>query len=160
MPVTADVFRQLLGRFATGVAVLTCLDAAGEPSGMTVSAVSSVSLDPPLLLVCVGRDAAMIRNLERGATFGLSVLAEDQLDLSEHFARRTDFDDAPRALSERGVPVLPGAIAQIECERTDLAEGGDHVVIFGTVLSGAVSDRPPLIYYRGQYGSVRSAPRA
>ncbi len=135
-------FRQLLGRFATGVTVVTARGPDGGPVGMTASSVASVSLDPPLLLVCVDR---------------LNVLAADQEALSRRFAADDEhrFDGVGYKENRQGIPVLDGALASIECVKQTAVPGGDHTVFFGLVTGGSVTDRRPLLYYRGGYASLQ-----
>ena len=153
------LFRQLLGRFATGVTVLTARDAQGRPVGMTASSVASVSLHPPLLLVSVSHEHEMHAALLAAKHFTLNVLAADQEALSRRFA--ADHPDRFAGVGYRdnkyGVPVLDGVLASIECQKQDEVAGGDHTVFFGLVTGGAVTDRTPLLYYRGGYSSLRDA---
>lgn len=146
-------FRQLLGRFATGVTVLTSRTKSGEPIGMTASSVASVSLDPPLVLVSVDKANDMHAALERETHFILNILSADQEALSRRFA--ADEPDRFRGVSyrenERGIAVLDGVVAHLECEKRTSVPGGDHTVFFGTVVGGDVTDRRPLLYYRGGY---------
>ena len=146
-------FRQLLGSFATGVAVVTARDPAGEPAGMTASAIASVSLEPPLLLVCIARSSDFHDVLAGAARFGLSVLADDQEALSRGFA-----DEIPDRFAgvgwqphATGVPLLAGAVAHIVCARRSAVPGGDHTVFLGEVEDGATFDRAPLLHVRGAY---------
>ena len=145
------------GGGATGVTVLTARDAAGQPIGMTASSVASVSLHPPLLLVSVSREHDMHAALHAAQHFVLNVLAADQEALSRRFA--ADHPDRFLGVAYRenkhGVPILDGVLASIECERQDEAAGGDHTVFFGLVIGGSVTDRSPLLYYRGGYASLR-----
>lgn len=157
MSLTPNRFRTLLGHFATGVCVLTSRSASGTPEGMTVSALSSVSLSPPLLLVCVGRGAAMVPSLMRERHFGLSILASDQQSISEHFATSITLEGIPHLVTEHGVALLSNTCAGIECERHDVVDGGDHVVFFGLVVDGRHADRPPLIHVRGEYAALRDS---
>lgn len=154
--VDAAQFRALLGRFATGVTVLTTRTPDGRPIGMTASSVASVSLEPPLLLVCVNREHDMHAALEAGSHFALSVLAADQEALSRRFAEDMDdrFDGVGYRASKQGMPLLDGAAATIECEKHASAPGGDHTVYFGLVTGGSVTDRSPLLYYRGGYAGL------
>ena len=151
-------FRALLGRFATGVTVLTTRQADGRPTGMTASSVASVSLSPPQLLVCVDRRHEMHAALEAGRYFVLNVLAADQEALSRRFAADTApsdrFDGVGYHDNERGLPVLDGVLASIECEKTNAVVAGDHTVFFGLVTGGAVTERRPLLYYRGGYATL------
>jgi flavin reductase (DIM6/NTAB) family NADH-FMN oxidoreductase RutF len=150
-------FRQLLGRFATGVTVITTRTAAGQPIGMTASSVASLSLDPPLLLVCVDRTHDMHVALEAAHHFALNVLADDQEALSRRFASETDdrFDGVGFHDSEHGVPLLDGTVGSIECDKRDCNAGGDHSIFVGLVTGGSARDRRPLLYYRGGYDGLR-----
>ena len=150
-------FRQLLGRFATGVTVVTARGPGGGPVGMTASSVASVSLDPPLLLVCVDRSHDMHAALEAGQHFVLNVLAADQEALSRRFAADDEhrFDGVGYKENRQGIPVLDGALASIECVKQTAVPGGDHTVFFGLVTGGTVTDRQPLLYYRGGYISLQ-----
>lgn len=155
--VAPSLFRQLLGRFATGVAVLTARDAAGEPAGMTVNSIASVSLDPPLLLVCIERAAAAHDALVAAEHFAVNVLAEDQEELSRRFAgpEQARFDGVGYVEGSGGVPLLDGTVARIECERDAVHPGGDHSILVGRVVGGTSSEDRPLLYYRGGYGALR-----
>ncbi len=149
-------FRQLLGRFATGVTVVTTRDRAGKPIGMTASSVASVSLDPPLVLVSVARDNDMHPALKAADRFVLNVLAADQEAISRRFAEEhpNRFDGLGYRETLLGLPVLEGVLASIECEKHGEAPGGDHTVFFGLVTGGTVSDGGPLLYYRGGYAGL------
>lgn len=156
--VDAPQFRQLLGRFATGVTVLSARAPDGRPIGMTASAVASVSLDPPLVLVSVDRQHEMHEAMHAAQHFVLNVLAADQETLSRRFAGSEDdrFDGVGYRENKYGVPVLEGVLASIECAKQGAVPGGDHTVFFGLVLGGTVTDRHPLLYYRGGYTSLDS----
>jgi 4-hydroxyphenylacetate 3-hydroxylase, reductase component len=149
-------FRQLLGRFATGVTVVTTRDPAGRPVGMTASSVASVSLEPPLVLVSVDRKNDMYPALQAAKRFVLNVLAADQEAISRRFAAEhpNRFDGIGYRESKHGIPLLEGVLASIECEKQGDAPGGDHTVFFGLVTGGTVSDRRPLLYYRGGYAGL------
>lgn len=151
------LFRQLLGRFATGVTVVTARDAAGRPVGMTASSVASVSLHPPLVLVSVDQANDMHPALKAAQRFILNVLAADQEVISRRFAAEhpNRFDGIRYRDSQHGLPVLDGVVASIECEKHGEAPGGDHTVFFGLVTGGSVYDRQPLLYYRGGYTGLR-----
>lgn len=151
-------FRALLGRFATGVTVIsTRRPAPGrEPVGMTASSVASVSLSPPLLLVSIDQANEMHGALQAATRFVVNVLAADQEALSRRFAdvaaRR--FDGIGYHDNEEGLPVLDGVLAHLECTKTQSVPAGDHTVYFGLVTGGAVTDRRPLLYYRGGYANL------
>jgi flavin reductase (DIM6/NTAB) family NADH-FMN oxidoreductase RutF len=149
-------FRQLLGRFATGVTVVTTRDPAGRPIGMTASSVASVSLHPPLILVSVDQSNDMHPALKTAPRFVVNVLAADQEAIARRFAEDhpNRFDGVGYRETKHGLPVLEGVLASIECEKQAETPGGDHTVFVGLVTGGAVSDRRPLLYYRGGYTSL------
>ena len=152
MSVSADDFRAALGRFATGVTILTTTDAKGD-HGMTVNAFSSVSLDPPLVLACIARDADMYAVLGRATTFALSVLTTEQEALARRFADEPDnrFDGVPFTRSAAGLILLDGAHAHLECRKSTWLEAGDHGVCIGQVERTTLGAGEPLVYYRGNY---------
>lgn len=154
--VNPALFRQLLGRFATGVTVLTTRDQGGHPVGMTASSLASVSLTPPLLSVCVDFSADMHRALSGAPGFIINVLASDQEEISRRFAELPP-EDRLQGVAWRetgdGLVVLGGAIAHIECERYADFPLGDHTLFVGRVTGGTVSEGDPLLYFRGGYGS-------
>jgi len=154
-PVDADQFRQLLGRFATGVTVVTARSASGAPLGMTASSLASVSLDPPLVLVAVDRRNDMHDALKTAPHFAINILTADQEILSRRFAS-TDpnrFDGVGYREGRNGLPLLNDVVAHIECAMHGAVPGGDHTVYFGLVTGGDVMEARPLIYYRSGYGS-------
>ena len=159
-PPVSDVdppaFRQLLGRFATGVVVLTAVDADGAPIAMTANSLTSVSLLPPLLLVCVERSAVMHRAILAATHFAVNVLSQSQEELSRRFAVHESgpFVGVGYRTSERGLVLLDGAIAHIECAREASHDAGDHSVVVGRVIGGVTHEGRPLIYYRGGYASL------
>ena len=154
--VDAPVFRQLLGRFATGVVVLTTIDPQGAPVGMTANSVASVSLVPPLLAVCVDHAAAIHGAVVAASHFALSVLSESHEELSRRFAGHETgpFAGVGYRTSEQGLVLLDGAVAHIECAREATHETGDHTIVVGRVVSGAAREGRPLIFYRGGYASL------
>lgn len=154
--VDAALFRQLLGRFATGVTVITTCNAAGEPEGMTASSVASVSLEPPLLLVSVDHKNVMHQALTYASGFIVNVLAADQEALSRRFAEldHSRFHGVRFHTGKHGLPILDGVLAHIECTKHASVEAGDHTLYVGLVTGGTVTDRRPLLYYRGGYANL------
>jgi len=154
--VESSQFRQLLGRFATGVTVLTTRSPKGQPIGMTASSVASVSLDPPLVLVSVEKTHDMHAALEAGTHFVLNILSAEQEAVSRRFAgEETDrFLGVSYHENERGIAVIDGVVAHIECEKRTAVPGGDHTVFIGLVVGGDATDRRPLLYYRGGYAGL------
>lgn len=156
MPIDADAFRAVLGRFASGVTVLTTRDAKGNDFGMTVSAFCSASLVPPLVLACIDR-AADTHDVLQGAThFGVSILAEGQEALARRFSTVPTgrFDGLGYSRGESGVVLLDDAIGHLECRRLDRFDAGDHSVFVGEVDRCDVRTGGPLLYYRGGYAQL------
>jgi len=153
MPIDAVQFRQTLGRWPSGVTVVTMQD--GESvHGITVSAFSSLSLEPPLVGVAIGRKARAHAFLERLPRYAVNILRADQQHLSEHFAGRpTDRGDE---LFERfdELPVLRGAVAQIACTIVDRVATGDHTLYVGRIEASRLSDDEPLLYRLGAYRTL------
>jgi len=149
-------FRQLLGRFATGVTVLTVRDPEGRPAGMTASSLASVSLEPPLVSVCVDHAAELHDLILAAPEFVVNVLEGAQEELSRRFADRHDdrFDGVGYHLGPEGRIRLDGALAHIECERFATHPGGDHTIVIGRVIGGETHDGRPLLYYRGGYAAL------
>ena len=157
-PIDAATFRHALGRFPSGVTIVTVRDASGRDLGMTVSAFASLSLDPPLVLVCIGDDATIAGAVGAAGHFAVSVLAEDQ----EALARRFADSDADRfagtavARGTTGIALLDGAVAHLECAIVARHRGGDHTIVVGEVLAATtVEDGWPLVYQRGAYRRLR-----
>ncbi len=148
-----DLYRSLLGCFATGVTLATTLDTEGRACGMTASAVSAVSLEPPLLLICVNREANFHAALGSEVGFALNVLAADQEAISQAFASDIEdpFATVPFRLGEAGLPLVEGAAAHIVCASWGSFEAGDHTIFFGKVTDGESFRQPPLIHHRGRY---------
>ena len=150
-------FRDVAGSFATGVTVITTHDDEHGPHGMTANAVSSLSLDPTLFLVCVETSAGSYEAMERAGGFAINMLAADQEDVSRFFAQRNDPDEpmGPHAwrLSDAGSPLLEGAIAWLDCRKHSVLDGGDHKIFVGEVMGCEVArpDADPLLFFRGQY---------
>ncbi len=157
-PISQEDFRRIVGRFTTGVTVVTTCT-AGTLHGMTANSFASLSLDPLLVLICVDRDARMHDLLHRTGTFAITVLAADQADASVWFAspRRptgTDqfdgFDWRPAPVT--GCPVLTGGLAWLDCRITATHDGGDHTIFVGEVLAlGEGSGVEPLVWHAGTY---------
>ena len=151
--VDPDLFRSVLGRFATSVTVLGARDAKGVDHGMTVSAFSSVSLDPPLVLACIDRTASIYPTLFETEHIGISILSEHQESCSRRFAEQdTDrFDALEIQRGAQGVPLLRDAHAHIEARIVARHDAGDHTIFVAAVERAAAFDGRPLLYYRGGY---------
>jgi flavin reductase (DIM6/NTAB) family NADH-FMN oxidoreductase RutF len=149
-------FRQLLGRFATGVTVITTDDAGGNPAGMTANTLVSVSLDPPLISVCIDHAADMHRTLGQATRFTINILAADQEAVSRRFAEQGTrrFEGIGFSRTDRGGIVLDGVLAHLECERMAEYPAGDHSIYIGRVAGGSTREGEPLLYYRGGYAGL------
>jgi flavin reductase (DIM6/NTAB) family NADH-FMN oxidoreductase RutF len=153
LPVDSSSFRQALAQFASGVTVVTTRDAAGDPMGLTVSAFCSVSLSPPLVLVSVDMGSEAHAGFRDSGVFAVSILAEGQDDVSRLFARPgpAKFRDFPLTAGQRGLPLVPDALAHLECEVRAAHPAGDHVLYVGEIVALAVRAGRPLLYNRGGY---------
>ena len=153
MPIDPQRFRQTMGSFATGVTVVAARDAGGVLRGMTASSIASLSLEPPMLLVCVGHDAAIHDALAGAPLFGLSVLAAGQGDLALRFATKGSqhFDDLDVGVTPGGLPLIRGAIAHVECRRDAIYPAGDHTIVTGIVEWAALEAGRPLCYFQSRF---------
>jgi flavin reductase (DIM6/NTAB) family NADH-FMN oxidoreductase RutF len=157
VPVDKNQFRTALSRFASGVTVVTMRDAEQRPLGITVSAFSSVSLEPPLVLVCIDRNAYVHDAFQTSGVFVVNILGAQQEHLSRLFASREPdkFQGLGYSAGLEGAPVLADALATIECRIKHAYEGGDHTIFVGEVEHTTVrDDAQPLLYYRGGYARV------
>jgi flavin reductase (DIM6/NTAB) family NADH-FMN oxidoreductase RutF len=159
MPIDNQLFRAAMGRLVTGVTVLAARDPDGTLIGMTASAVTSLSLDPPMLLVCVGHAAAAHPALTRGDRFSVNVLGTEQQELSRRFATRDlqRFEGIACDVTPSGLPWLRGALACLECRRDAVHEGGDHSIVTGVIEWAKVGGGDPLLYYLGGYRRIGAA---
>ena len=159
--VDAAALREVMGRFATGVTIVTTADEAGRPFGTTANAVSSVSLRPPLVLACLREESETLAALRERGRFAINILHRSQSGLSDRFARRAHSEtwrEVDHRLSD-GVPVLGGTIATLDCALHDIADGGDHAVVVGRVVeveAPAHSEQlEPLLVYAGGYRALQ-----
>ena len=158
MTIDPKALRDAFGCFATGITVITTVDAAGERYGVTANSFTSLSLDPPLCLFCLDYKAMSFEAFQVTKHFAVNVLSEDQEELSANFARSNldKWDGVAYDTWASGVPILPGCIANLECETETIHEGGDHVIIVGRVREMAYRDGDcrPLVYYKGRYNAL------
>ncbi|MEF8777074.1 MAG: flavin reductase family protein [Haloarculaceae archaeon] len=159
--VDSESFREAVGSFATGVTVVTF--PSEPPHGLTANAVSSVSLDPPLVLVCIDHDTESYDLLEAGDVdeYCINVLAADQQHLGEYFARMTDLEESPfeteaTTTAVTGAPILEDSLAYLDCEVWKTVPAGDHTIYVGEVqaLSVLEDEAPGLTYFRSEWGST------
>ena len=149
-------FRQCLGKFATGVTVVTCADASGRPYGITANSFSSVSLEPRLILWNIAKVSNSLQAFLDAEHFAINILAGDQRDLSSHFAKsdHTLFDSIEIGRSDDNVPLIPGSLACFECRTHQIHDCGDHYIIVGEVSRFASSEREPLMFFNGKYAAI------
>lgn len=154
--VSPQRLREALGRFATGVTIVTCLDAEWGRVGLTANSFNALSLDPPLVLWSLRRQSSQLAAFARSDHFVVNVLAESQLALSRRFASKRDdkFDEGDWLPGEGGAPVLAGCAAVFECEVSSRQDAGDHVLFIGHVLALAQTALPPLVYQAGHYHAL------
>jgi flavin reductase (DIM6/NTAB) family NADH-FMN oxidoreductase RutF len=153
MSVDSDDFRKAMAQFATGVTVVTTRDSSRHLLGLTANAFCSVSLTPPLVLVCVGAHSETHPGFVQSGYFGVSVLAENQEVISRSFAQSglEKFEGAPLVEGRHGLPLLEGALAHMECRVVAAHPAGDHTIYLGEVLRMEVFAGRPLLYYRSSY---------
>ncbi|MDI1240293.1 MAG: flavin reductase family protein [bacterium] len=158
MPISSADFRSALSRFASGVTVVTTKDATERPFGITVSAFCSVSLDPPLVLICIEKSAGSHHAFEQSGRFTVNILSSNETGVSEHFASLIEdkFAGIDHAVDEHGVPILQGSLATLQCKLFKSLDGGDHSIFLGEVEHVIVRDAEPLIYYKGGYRNIQN----
>ena len=157
--IAPDEFRRALSHFATGVTVVSTCDGDGGPTGLTVSAFTSVALDPPLILVCVDHKSQSYPALLESGRFAVNVLRADQEAVSRTFAssRLDKFDEVPFSLSPLNLPLIDGALTQLECVTVGTHVAGDHTIFVGRVERAHLGSGEPLVYYRGRYDRLSGA---
>ena len=145
-----------MGRFASGVTVVTATDEAGSAYGMTVSAFASVSLQPPLVLMCIDHTASLHDTLANAPYFAVNILASTQAAIARRFADTgaQRFEGIGYRNGENGVPILNDVLAFVECKRVSSVETGDHTVIIGETVAASMRDARPLLYYRGGFAQL------
>ena len=155
--IDATEYRDVIGHFATGVAIVTCQGEDG-PAGLTTNAVTSLSLDPLLLLVAFDNTSRTLPAVRSARRFAVNVLRAGQEDLAAVFASkrvaREKFESVTHTVAH-GVPVLDDALAWVACELVELLPGGDHTIGIGSVIAGAASEGEPLVFHRGAYVGVQ-----
>ena len=156
MSIDAQSYRRIIGQFATGVTVVTTA-VDGRLHGMTANALTSISLDPLLLLVCVDKGTHAYDELTNAGRFGVNILAEEQEEVSNLFAATTEpeqgrLQGVSYHLGPNGAPIIDGCLAYVECAVTDRCPGGDHTIFIGEVLGAeTLREAPPLLFFQGRY---------
>lgn len=160
--ITPDEFRRASGLWATGVSIVTTVDVAGKPFGLTMNAVTSLSLNPPMFVVCVDNNSDTLGPMSASRVFCINVLAGNQQELSNRFAKKGEdkFSGIGHARGITGAPLLDGALLAIECEIANIVAGGDHQIMLGKLRRIVTNEAPgvePLLYFGGRYASLTKA---
>ena len=153
MAFDSDAQRKIMGQFATGVTVVGTTTEDGGTHGMTANAVTSVSLDPPLVLVCVVKDNQTNGHLQKSRCFSMNILSADQEEISNRFAFKgpRDFSDLDTTTAETGAPILAGTLGWVDCRVSEILPGGDHDIFLGEIVAGECGEGDPLLYFSGGY---------
>lgn len=157
MALDSDLFRSVLGRFASGVTVVTTCDADGRDHGMTVSAFASLSLVPPQILVCIDRQASVHATLASAEWMVVNILSATQEPLSRRFSHleaMSRFEGIGFSRATHGAPILDDVLAHLECRIVQRLDGGDHTILVGEVEAADAREMRPLLYYRGGYAQL------
>ncbi|CAA9380223.1 MAG: Nitrilotriacetate monooxygenase component B [uncultured Pyrinomonadaceae bacterium] len=156
--ISKDEFRRALGRFASGVTVVTARDASGRLHGITVSAFCSVSLEPPLILVCIDKNTGSHYALAETGSFVVNILRQDQQYVSDRFASYLPdkFEAVGYDLGIDDLPVLEDALANLECRLVNSHDGGDHTIFVGQIERATIGDGEPLVYFHGNYRKLET----
>jgi flavin reductase (DIM6/NTAB) family NADH-FMN oxidoreductase RutF len=151
-----DQFRKIAGQWLTGVTVVTSIDPDGHPHGMTMNAVTALSLEPPQFLICIDYGAKTLTAIRASGFFCINYLSEGQQEISTHFARAgaERFSELTYRVEQTGAPVLEGTLAFVECKVTDVHPGGDHAVVIGEAIHSDIFGGEPLGYFRGGYHKI------
>jgi flavin reductase (DIM6/NTAB) family NADH-FMN oxidoreductase RutF len=157
MSLDQDEFRSVLGRFASGVTVVTVADKRGRDYGITVTAFSSLSLEPPLVLVCIDHDASILPALAGATHFVVNILAAHQEAIARRFSvpeAEQRFEGLGFTRGQNGAALLEDVLASIECRVVQSVVGGDHTIFIGETEAASVRQDTPLLYYRGGYSQL------
>ncbi|MBC8353781.1 MAG: flavin reductase family protein [Planctomycetes bacterium] len=158
MPLDSKEQRRILGKFVTGVTVAST-KVGDETWGMTANAVTSLSLDPPLVILCIQKEGQSRIKFEEGGCFALNILSADQQEISDRFAFKgpKDFSDLDATTAKTGAPILNGTLGWVDCKLKEILPGGDHDIFIGEIVAGAAPEEgEPLLYYSGKYAKLPS----
>lgn len=153
---TSDAFRQIMGSLPTGITIVTARDLDDRPVGLTVNACTSVSLDPPQLLICLQHDSYSLHTIRTTSTFAVNILGGTQECLARRFADRSfdKFDGIDFRSGDTRAPILADVLAYAECEVSKLVDVGDHTIVVGRVVAGSAHAGESLVYFRRQYTPI------
>jgi len=154
-----NLFVRVMGSFASGVTIITVIGKDGQPHGLTASALSSLSLEPRMLLICINERSSTLEQIKEAGSFAVNILAAEQQEVAQQFATRKEdrFGGVRwRPGMETGSPILDGSLAYAECRLRDTCKGGDHVIVMGEVVAGDAHEAEPLLYFRQRYGTYEA----
>jgi len=154
--IDSHAFRNACSKYATGVTIAAVIGPDGKPHGLTVNSFTSVSMHPPLVLICLDHKVKVLEYFKQATSFGISILSEQQQDLSNRFASRGEnrFQHTPWHPAKSGAPLIDGALATFDCELTQTVEAGDHIIFIGRVRALTAEDGRPLLYFSSGYKTV------
>lgn len=154
--ITEAQFRHACGQFATGVAVATASDESGAPHGLTINSFTSVSMSPPLVLICIDYRAQVLQVFLRSQHYGVNMLRENQQEISNRFAYRAEdrFSGVGWKRGQTGVPLIEGSLASLECATRQIIEGGDHTILLAEVVAVHTHNGDPLLYFNSRYHKI------
>jgi len=157
-PIEQTLFRDIMGRFASGVTIITTR-ANGRDFGTTSNAVTSLSLNPPMLLVCLNETSETRHAVLQAGAFAVNILAEDQVEIAQRFATKlaSKFEDVDLVRASSGIPLIDRALVHLECRVSETVTGGTHTVFLADVHGAAAAEGSPLTYYRGRFGRLEDA---
>jgi flavin reductase (DIM6/NTAB) family NADH-FMN oxidoreductase RutF len=158
MPIDTMLQRHIMGRFATGITVITT-KVGDELCGLTANAFASLSLHPPLVLVAIDHRAHSYEKLKTSRTYAVNILRADQQEISQRFAKPgpKDFDGLTLTTAETGAPILADCLAWLDCRVSAILPGGDHDIFVGEIVAGHATEGEPLLYFAGHYGHFHQA---
>ena len=157
----STVWRNTMGQFATGVTVITTLDQEGKPLGMTANAFTSLSLDPPMVLICIDNKSTTLTELTSSKKYCVNILSASQETISRQFAKKggpEKFDRVEYFRGEIDLPVIQGCLTSVECEISAVVDGGDHKILLGqgVKIHQSETETEPLIFYKGKYKTLQA----
>lgn len=154
------ILRKIMGKFATGVAIATTIDNENKPIGITINSLTSVSLNPPLLLFCITKNSSTLNAFQTSQNFAINIMAENQIELSRRFAKNNfdKFENIEIKSSHNKMPIFENSLAIFDCKKNAQYDGGDHIIFLGEIENAqAELNNSPLIYFSGHYEKIEEA---
>lgn len=154
------ILRKIMGKFTTGVAIATTIDDEANPVGITINSLTSVSLNPPLILFCIAKNSGTLNAFINAQNFVINILSKQQIEISRRFSKFNidKFSDIQTSKTQNNIPFFEKSLAVYECEKTQIYEGGDHYIFIGEIKKAkANNEAEPLVYYSGHYTKIMKA---